>query len=293
MEPNRRGFVGDTVLVRFGNESYFEDLGNIKYDGLTFIEAPGERWTMPQYGDPSWENDTTAAKDYSEGIYDFTFDPTDISIVLVNDSLQEPLQPQQQFTNYTRGAGLTDSILTQVNKRIAAHVRKYIGRAEPYEAREDLRSELSMIDSVIENESGDGYVGSYDYLVDMSVAYNYDKGRLLNIVGYHWNYGCEFDSLRYDRKGRIVYYSREMTGFARNEYHFTYNRKGQVELVESRYIGFPDESVNYGTAEHTETVKFTYTKKGILNSRSQLNPENGTWLTVYYEMSDQSIVTSD
>lgn len=283
-EANRNGNLDDTVYVTFSGEKQLMDLRNLKYDHLTFLEAPRGFATSSCNLDPSRVNDTTRSYDSENQINstNFIFDINQALFILEYTKLDDTSKissEQNQFLDDIRGDGLNDSTIKEVKEILLEYINRYTGKWEPYEAREELQSKLSTPDTVIEQKA------VYDYLVDLFVAYNYDKmNRLTKVIGYHCSLGVEVDSLNYDLTGKLIYFSRDKIGSIRNEFFFEYNDYNQVSNVIYIYstVGTNRDTPQY-TNPQIQKMKFTYNPEGIMNSQSQLQ-KDGNWLTTYYEI---------
>jgi hypothetical protein len=154
-------------------------------------------------------------------------------------------------------------------------IDRFYGKLLPYEQINQLRDEISYHDTVIEKNA------IYDYLVDMIVTYEYDGiGRLRKVLGYHWNLGIEVDSLKYDKSGNLIYYSREQLGTNRNEYFFNYDKFGRLTNFTENYT--TPVSENSIDISYSRQVTFTYSSVGIMNAKAELH--EGNWLTYYFEI---------
>jgi YD repeat-containing protein len=282
-EENRNGHLEDSVLITFNGKTELSDLRNFKYDYLTIVEAPRARWTLPNNIDPSIRYDTTqitrtdsARLSNAEATQNFF--PFFWALKSVPKPVAKTLGPAY-FMNDIRGAGLNDSILNIVKSKLTDYANTHYNKYLPDEARNDLRTELSSPDTVING------ITVYDYLVDMLVIYDYDKKkRLSRVLGYHWDYGVELDSLKYNKAGNLIYFSRESIGGTRNEYFFKYNKLGKVSDLLHQYssVGHNADSPSYTNPDRHST-RFTYDKTGRMNTQSHWQKEK-TWLTSYFEI---------
>ncbi len=294
-EANRNGNVDDSVYVSFNGEKQLMDLRNLKLDNLTLLEAPRYNATSSCNMDPSIRYDTTEQVKSNIAInstipfFDTSqlhlfylpttvIDSNHLFTITTNDSIKISVE-QKEFTDDIRGVGLNDSTIKEVKTILMEYINRLTGKWEGEEEREALRSKLSLPDTIIE------YKAIYDYLVDLFVVHNYDnKNRLTKVIGYHWNLGVEVDSLRYNKKGNLIYFCRDKIGSVRHEYYFKYNKNGQVEKVTYIYnsVGTNRNTTQYSHPE-TQIMKFTYNNLGIINSQSRVQ-KDGKLLTTYIEI---------
>jgi hypothetical protein len=203
-----------------------------------------------------------------------SFDSISLNTYVVEETIPA-IQHQEFFSDDVRGVGLNDSILHLVTNKLNDLIDRFYGKTLPYEQINQLRNEISYHDTVIEKNA------IYDYLVDMIVTYEYDgNGRLSNVLGYHWNLGIEVDSLKYDKSGNLIYYSREQLGTNRNEYFFSYDTFGRLTNYTEKYS--TPVSENSIDISFSKQVSFTYNHDGIMNSKSELH--EGNWITYDVEI---------
>lgn len=283
-EANRNGNVDDTVYISFNGQTLLDDLRNLKYDYLTIVEAPRSIYTTPSNLDPSRINDTSLYSNLNETFNGnisptlIIFDSKSSNTCVVPETLPV-IQNQNFFYDDIRGDGLNDTVITKVKTILIEYVNRYSKNWVAYDERNDLYMRLSHYDTVVEK------IAIYDYLVDLFITYDYDtNGHLSRVISYHWNSGVELDSLKYDEKGKLIYFLRESIGDIRNEYYFDYNEYGQVTNVSSHYstVGPNIEAIHYANP-YIEKMKFTYNNAGRMNSKSILQKE-GNWLTHYFEI---------
>jgi hypothetical protein len=138
-----------------------------------------------------------------------------------------------------------------------------------------FHSEISYADTVIENRA------VYDYVVDMLVAYEYDKGGLLQkVLGYHWSLGIEVDRFRYDSSGNLIYFSREELGANLTEYFSAMINMAEWKLLpRMSTLRQPKTQLMFHTLEK---FKFTYGSSGTMNSKAEW--VEGNWRTYYFEV---------
>ncbi len=276
-ETNLNGHLEDTVIVKCGSETSFEDLRNLRQIDLTLIEAPREIATMQSDSDPSKINDTLRSVLRAHlGDTNF-FDWNHILTPVVIDSQYENNPFENKYSDIARGAGLTDSVLLYVKSRLEKHLYQHYGTNETYEASNELYREFSEYDSIVDK------VAIYDYLVDRVVFYDYNNlGQLTRVLSYYWNSGVEVDFIQYDKNGNIVYFARESLGTIRKELYFTYNTEMRVIEIMERYSSTSSSNIAPHAYPDIRKVKFSY-NQGVVNSKSTLL-SNGNWLTCYYEI---------
>lgn len=279
-EPNYNGNLDDTVIITFNDETSLYDLRNLKYDYLTILESPGSDWTVPSNLDPSSINDTTQYCSADNAI-NITFPESSIIFESMSSEsivIYEPLSASQReyrFSDDIRGDGLNDSNISLVKIKLNEFAERFQGKSLPEEDMNHLHSEISYPDTLIENRA------VYDYVVDMLVAYEYDKGGLLQkVLGYHWSLGIEVDRFRYDSSGNLIYFSREELGANLTEYFFNYDKHGRVEtFTENVYSQATEDSID---VSYSEKFKFTYGSSGTMNSKAEW--VEGNWRTYYFEV---------
>jgi len=285
MEANRIGYIKDTVIITCNSQTQTDDLGNLKYDHLTFLEAPRNISTMPSDADPSRINDSLPKinhdKMYEAGLvlptwYSYYLQFYEDSLSMTHDTILTT--PPSKFENKIRGAGLNDSIIHSIQLKLLDYVHQHWGKKETYQDRNKLYLDLSMYDTVIDKKA------VYDYLVDLAIFYSYENNLLTSITGYHWNLGVEFDSLAYDDQGNLIYFSRESIGSIRDQFLFEYNAQGQVIKATCYYSGLINELEEELVRDYNiSTYTFTYNKNGKIRSKSTLQ-NDGSWYTCYYKM---------
>jgi hypothetical protein len=279
-EANFNGNLDDTVYIIHKGETQLYDLRNLKFNYLTILEAPRSNWTAPSNLDPSRVNDTSDYRIQYNSINPtflnplISFDSISLNTYVVEETIPA-FQHQEFFSDDVRGVGLNDSILHLVTNKLNDLIDRFYGKTLPYEQINQLRHEISYHDTVIEKNA------IYDYLVDMIVTYEYDgNGRLRNVLGYHWNLGIEVDSLKYDKSGNLIYFSREQLGTNRNEYVFSYDTFGRLTNYTENYA--TPVSENSIDISFSKQVSFTYNNDGIMNSKSELH--EGNWITYDFEI---------
>lgn len=272
-ETNLNGHLEDTVIIKCGSATTFEDLRNLRQINLTFIE-PEE--SPHSYGDPSNMNDTAQYKvidDWSTINYQI-YSPDSLLYIVENIDLSDLIK--RPFYDETRGDGLSDSIVKILKTKLTNHVNQFYGKGYPQKERNKLYEELSVEDTVINKQ------GIYDYIVDELIFYSYADENLTSKIWYHWDHGIEVDSFEYDKKGNLIYFSREYIGGYRDELFFKYNHSGQVIFLERRTRSVESDPLPYNSYS-LESVKFSYNDTGIMNSKSQLGPDD-RWYICYYEI---------
>jgi hypothetical protein len=279
-EANFNGNLDDTVYLTLDGETQLYDLRNLKFNYLTILQAPRSNWTAPSNLDPSRITNTSdnSIPQNTTNLYFsnplISFDSISLNTNIIEETIPS-IQTQEFFSDDIRGVGLNDSILHLVNDKLNNLIDRFYGKLLPYEQINQLRNEISYHDTVIEKNA------IYDYLVDMIVTYEYDGiGRLRKVLGYHWNLGIEVDSLKYDKSGNLIYYSREQLGTNRNEYFFNYDKFGRLTNFTENYT--TPVSENSIDISYSRQVTFTYSSVGIMNAKAELH--EGNWLTYYFEI---------
>lgn len=282
-EQNWTSEVTNPVSVMCdGTDVYIDEWRNAKYEFLTIVEYPDESWTWPSRNDPSNMNDTTDYDSYNNGnewmsgivLFDttmstYSYYPVDS---FPQDAVAETenVQIKKKFQDEIIGLELTEERIAMLKTKLRNYVNHYYGKVEPYEARLDLWSELSVEDSVVEK------MAVYDYLVDKLVFYNYSGDQLTSAIGYYYDYGIEFDTLRYDDKGNMIYFSRESIGGTRNEYYIEYNAQSQVSKLTQHYSSVGDTDEDSYINPMIEVNKFEYNSHGKIKAKLFYH-EDGSW----------------
>ena len=278
-EENLNGNLDDTVYIRLNGDTFLEDLRNVKYSYLTIIEAPSTDWISLSNLDPSRINDTSRYNIYGNryGRSTFSFGENYFSNYYLNNqftilTIDSTANSNRLFTDESRGAGLTDSILRLVKSKLSDYVSN---RPWSDEKLEKLHNEISGYDTIIDG------IAQFDYIVDLFISYDYDKkDKLTRVLGYHWNQTLEVDSLKYDKKGNLIYFSREQLGINKSECLFKYDKSGRVTSVDTRYLSHGSDNSIKVTSEIS--IKFTYNKVGKVNSKSVLY--DGILFTYYFDI---------
>lgn len=279
-EANYNGNIDDSVFVTCGNSISIQDLRNIKYDHLTILVAADDEWTFPSSGDPSIMYDTTGESEELR-IQNIEYSPInfDPSLIFVETSKVKKRNSKKEsepiFKDEFVGVGLTDSINEILKTKLTSFVATHRGKYLSPEDRNALYLELSFYDTVIDKQI------FYDYLVDKIITHSYKKGKLFNSIAYHWNYGVEYDSFEYDKKGNLTHFSRESIGSVLKEIDFEYDKKGRVIAVKSSISYAGNSDIDLFKDAYKDEYKFTYDISGKLSSKSTLL-ENGKWLICNY-----------
>jgi hypothetical protein len=283
-EANRNGNVEDTVYISFNGDTHLEDLRNLKYNHLTLIEASSSDWITPSNLDPSRINDTSrsisngskfAVNTYAFGENHFTYYYLSNQRISIKMDTSSNYKCKRLFSDESRGSGLNDSVLSLVKSKLNHYINRNYGKPWSGEKLEQLHKEISAYDTIIDG------VAIFDYIVDLIIAYDYDeKDRLTRVLGYHWSQPVEVDSLKYDKAGNLIYFSREQIGMKRREYFFKYDKSGRVTSVHERERSAGSE--NSIDVSFSNKIKFTYNKVGVMNSKTVLREEN--WFTNYIEI---------
>lgn len=275
---NFNGNLDDTVLITSGNEVFYEDLRNVLYTHLTFLEPPSDYWTIPSNLDPSRHYDTTATP-YPEKPYGLTYFWYDTSrwqfTAPINVTVETTTPPVNKYIDEEEGANLTEINMKKVKALLNNYITTYQGKIEPYEARDSIHQALSYPDSIVDK------IACFDYLVDRLILHDYDsKQQLTRVVGYHWSLGVEVDKLKYNNQGNITYFCREKIGTLKYELFFSYNQKQQVVKVKRIYNSVGNTNETSYTHPDVITTKFTYAKTGFIYTAStQINKTKTTTCT--------------
>ena len=270
--PNFNGNLDDTTYILENGEQYLWDRRNVNYSFLTIFEAPEEY--VSSNLQPSRMYDTTGYFEPvfvgSQWVSHYNFDFTD-RVYPVADSLSETYDPDK-FYDELQGLGLNDSIGKVLKRKVEEYAYRYMGNMVPEEVEKSLQVELSEVDTVINGK----YV--YDYLADQFKYYTYQNDKLVRAIAYEWNGSVEFDSLKYDLKGNLVYFSREQIGVVKDEYCFEYNTQNKLVEVSynNYYFGYPEQD------RIPRVWEFGYDKKGVINRRFELLTD-GSWSSVYFQ----------
>ncbi|MBX7153471.1 MAG: hypothetical protein K1X91_00825 [Bacteriodetes bacterium] len=285
-KPNRNGNIDDTVYITYKGVTHKDDLRNLKYDYLTLLEAPDVGWSDPSNADPSRINDTSRYESLKSPVAFTSFsngnNTTTVYYAVQQDfslkmdtSFKNKSKNKRLFSDEIRGVGLTDSVLSLVKSKLKDYIHRNYGKPWSDENIERLHHELSSYDTVIDG------IAKFDYLVDFINTYEYDNNnRLTRVVGYHWSQPVEVDSIKYDKAGNLIYFSREQLGMRRSEYIFRYNKFGRVINATECYKYAVSENANEIT--YYKKMKFTYNNTGIMNSKADLL--EGNWNTYFIEI---------
>jgi hypothetical protein len=286
-EANRNGQVNDTIIITYNNEKEITDLRNLKYDLLTFVESPRTIWTSPCNLDPSRINDTIEPEpinniNYLSPIISFSIEPFVLNDTIILENKNSSVVKNNYFADDIRGVGLNDSTIAVVKNILIKYINQYYNSYPSIDNREKLRYQLSKPDTIINHKA------VYDYLVDLFIVHDFDSNQNLSrVIGYHWDYGIEIDSLKYDQLNRLIYFSRESIGSIQQQYFFTYDKYSRVTQVKNYYstVGVNADRPSY-TKSDIYTMKFTYNKSGKLNSKSYLQ-KDGKWITSNFEIKNK------
>lgn len=270
--PNYNGNLDDTTYVLCNDgQVIVRDKRNVNYEFLTILEAPEERSVTNL--DPSRMYDTT---NYESDINDvmmwitpvylldpgLTFEIIDSGVVMNPD----------KFSDEMHGSGLNDSIGHILKKKVEEYAYHYMEKVVPEEVKEQLRKELSEVDTIIDGT----YI--YDYLVDGFVFYTYQEDKLVRAIAYDWNGWVQFDSLTYDSKGNLVRFFREHIGLNTDVYCFEYDSDNKLQEMTRAYY-YLDSPEN---ERIPQVWKYGYNKDGEINRRSELQID-GTWISCSFQ----------
>ncbi len=285
-EPNYNGQVDDTVYITTNKERNIEDLRNLRYNYLTFVEAPGDEWIIPSNLDPSKLNDTlqTAldATQYGLGVHSLGYDHfTNTFFIqqspnITSDSGIQDI-PKANYEDESRGANLNDSLLRLVQQKLILYKNRNCEKPLDSQELELLQKEISSCDTVIDGKA------VFDYLVDLFIDYTYDtRNRLTQVIGYHWSHPLEIDTFIYDQAGNISYFSREQIGIRRTEISFKYDTSSKVVFVAEHYCHIdsdPNSEIKYSSNTY-----FSYNSKGVMDSKTVI--QDGNHLHFRFELKE-------
>lgn len=271
--PNYNGRLDNPVYVICDIDTVLWDLRNVRYDQLTIIEAP--EYIYPNNLDPSYEE--------YENILDFdyknltipTYETNSSFINFNNDSAVFNATNTNRFQDVIIGTGKINNNIQLIKTKLSNQIKYYLGNYSEEEELQRIYYELSTADSIVDGEM------RYDYLIDKLIFYNYEANKLISIMGYHWDYGVELDSLQYDSLGNLTYFLREAIGSFRNEILLSYDKNNRV-IGMVQISGYADSSPII-----TES-KFTYGLNGILNSKS-IRTEKSDWETCEIKLKNINI----
>lgn len=266
---NYRGYIVDTIYLEYNDKLEFGDVGNFIQSFLILIEPPSDYSRTPSNMDPSRQYDTSYVEvippySTSESIffinpqtnYPYSIDSNVVFTVCIDSIREASFQP-----HYDEWVGLnvTDSNLVQIKSILRNYVSELWGRNDRDDKRWELHQILSDPDSVVDK------IPVFDYVLDLVLFYNYQDTFLQSILGYHWDYGVELDSLRYDRKGNIIYYARETPGVFRHELQFKYDRQRRIISVDKVYLSWLDQNNEFYEESIRETYQYKYNKQGKIS----------------------------
>ena len=157
------------------------------------------------------------------------------------------------------GLNINDTNFVQIKSILRDYVTEFWGRNDRDDKRWELHQILSDPDSIVE------HIPVFDYVVDKAIFYNYKDTFLQSILGYHWDYNVEMDTMRYDRKGNIIYYARETPGVFRHELHFKYDRHRRIIAVDKVYLSWLDQNREYYEESIRESYHYKYNKQGKIS----------------------------
>lgn len=284
---NYRSYIVDTIYLEYNNKFEFGDVGNFIQSFLMFLEPPTQYSQTPSNMDPSRQYDTSYVEEIpynSNQYYPYFYTPISIATLFVDtisfflDSIQE--SPNPCFIPlYDEWVGLNvnDSNLVEIKTIVRNYVTELWGKNDRDDKRWELHQILSEPDSIVEK------IPVFDYVVDRAVFYNYQDTFLNSILGYHWNYGVEIDSMRYDSKGNMSYYARETPGVFRHELHFQYDKKRRIISVEKVYLSWLDQNKEYYEESIREKYLYRYNRQGKISEITVCNQDQEPYkIDVYW-----------
>jgi len=284
---NYRGYIVDTIYLEYNNNFEFGDVGNFIQSFLIFMEPPGDYSRYPTNLDPSRIYDTSYVEEIpfnSNQYYPYLYNPISTATFFVDtisyflDSVQNSPNPTF-IPHYDEWVGLniTDSNLVQIKSILRDYVTELWGKNDRDDKRWELHQILSEPDSIVE------HIYVFDYVVDRAVFYNYKDTFLQSILGYHWNYNVEIDSMRYDRKGNIIYYARETPGVFRHELYFKYDRHRRIISVDKVYLSWVDQNKEFYEESIRESYQYKYNKQGKISEIKVIQKDQDpTTIKVYW-----------
>lgn len=265
---NYRGYIVDTIYLEYNNKFEFGDSENFTVGFLTFMEPPSEYSQSTSNMDPSRRYDTSYVEEITNPstspfyfinpqlMYPYSIDTNVIFTVIVDSTIKTSFQPH--YDEWV-GLNITDSNLVQIKSILRNYVTELWGKNDRDDKRWELHQQLSQPDTIIEK------IPCFDYIVDKVLFYNYQDTFLTSILGYHWDYGVEIDSLRYDRKGNVIYYGRETPGIFRHELHFKYDRKGRIISFEKIYLSLFNQEDDFYKESDKIIYLYKYNKQGKIS----------------------------
>lgn len=266
---NYRGYIVDTIYLEYNNKIEFGDSENFTVSFLTFIEPPSEYSQSTSNMDPSKRYDTSYVEEitnpstspfYFINPYEMNPFSMDSTITISNFTLDSTKKNSfQPLYDEWVGLNINDSNLVQIKSILRDFVTELWGKNDRDDKRWELHQLLSEPDSIVEK------IPVFDYILDHVFFYNYQDTFLTSILGYHWDYGVEIDSLRYDCKGNIIYYARETPGVFRHELHFKYDKHRRIISVDKVYLSWVDQNKEFYEESIRESYHYKYNKQGKIS----------------------------
>ncbi len=265
---NYRSYIKDTFYIEYQNQYCYGDPENFTTSFLLLIEPPSDYSKTPSNMDPSRRYDTSYVEEIPSipnQYYISLYNPTASVYYLIDttiffqDTLHSSEKPafQPHYDEWI-GLNITDSNLVQIKSILRNYVHQLWGKND----RDDLRWELHQVLS--EPDSIEEKIPCFDFILDQVLFYNYQDTFLTSILGYHWDYGVEIDSLRYDKKGNVIYYARETPGVFRHELHFKYDHKKRIISIDKVYLTWLDQNDDDYEESIRENYQFKYNREGKL-----------------------------
>lgn len=272
-EQNYNGNLDEPARISCdGERTHVWDWRNVKYMYLTIFSFP-ESPSIPM-NQPLFELSDTVIYDFkSMGAIFISPHFDSVRTFVIGTQTRDP----NRFYDDIMGLGLSDSIGNNLKKKLTKYTHQYSGKYVPDEIRDSLKDELSEIDTIIDGQE------IFKYSADCLVFYNYQDTQLTSVVAYNSHGSVDFDSLRYDGAGNMIYFLKESIGGTRDEYFMEYDQNNRLTTLSHQYsfTGNSEED-SFKTREIIEVSKFDYNEAGIINCRSTLQGD-GTWLSCHFE----------
>lgn len=246
----------DSILVHYEDKLQVWDFGMLANRHLQLLELEDPNWTnrsLIQNNDPTPSNSLNF---FTPNREQFIIDTTQLiyqgESYVINENVVTPKYEDELIIHGNRN----DSLITYLRKRLDMFIDKNKGKSQIEDDEwEAMNDEFS----------------SDDTLVDKLVFYDYDGDKLSNVTGYYFNFSAlERDTIRYDKKGRIIYFHRESVGSGGDIFTFTYNEDDQLIEMFSKYYDYHSDQYDPCPSckiitdyEHKE---YTYNELGLLYS---------------------------
>jgi hypothetical protein len=259
-EPNYNGNLDEPARVSCdGEASYVWDWRNVKYQFLTIFNFPESQVIHIPIDQPSLRLSDTMILDYKS------------ASVLTFVTGAEVRNPNRFYDEF-EGLGLNDSIANSLKMKLTQYIHQYRGKYVSDEILDGLKDQLSETDTIIDDKP------VFIYSADRLVFYNYQDTLLTSVIAAYSFGRIEFDSLRYDEAGKMVYFSNEIIGEIRNEYFMEYNQENQLTTVMNQFSDAEDSFKEI----RSEITKYGYDRFGEINCRSILH-NDGIWRDCFFQ----------